>query len=79
MIRPQAKLFLTKHMVDNLCKLGQMDRTCRYLATGQSGFVCVKLNPSIKAAIDARKNTFIAKGNNCGGILMLNDEAVSRN
>lgn len=54
--------------VRNVCKLGQGNVCCRYLAIGGQGFECMK-NTEMKAYLDSRvlMETIVARGNNCEG------------
>lgn len=52
----------------NICKIGQGDECCRYLACGADGFECLK-NTSLRRLLDERVEfgTMNAKGDNCLG------------
>ena len=52
----------------NVCKMGQGNECCRYLAVGSSGIECLKLTPH-KSFLDWRveNNSIIAQGDNCEG------------
>ena len=58
---------MNNDFVKQTCKLGQMVDCCKYLMMGSSGFECAKINPSMKAIIDARASIMHAKGDNCPG------------
>lgn len=53
----------------DVCKLGRMEKCCRYLAVGAKGFTCLKGNTILKAELDerVRENTINARGDNCVG------------
>ena len=36
---------VTINFVREVCKIGQRDDTCRYLACGEEGWLCLKLMP----------------------------------
>lgn len=54
--------------VKNVCKVGQGQDCCRYLAVGGDGFECLK-NTSIAKLLDYRvkTGTINARGDNCDG------------
>jgi hypothetical protein len=54
--------------VDSICKIGQMDDCCRYLACGKNGFECMK-GTEHKAYLDGRvkAGTMNAKADGCEG------------
>lgn len=54
--------------VDEVCKIGQGNECCRYLAADYRGLVCIKLT-SLKAQVDRRvaTETMVARGDNCDG------------
>ena len=58
----------TNHF-NNICKIRQGEKTCRYIILGPQGFVCSK-NTQLKQAIDQQcnKNQMTAKGDNCDGL-----------
>jgi hypothetical protein len=60
---------ISYELARSLCRLGTGSPCCRYLAAGAEGFGCLKLDPKLKAKIDARvaAGTFNAKGDNCPG------------
>ncbi len=59
---------LSKKHVDEVCKLGQGEDTCRFLSRCASGWECLKLTPTRKW-IDQRvaAGNHSAKGDNCPG------------
>ena len=73
------QLFLADFFVKDVCRVGQLDKTCKYLTIGENGFVCAKLLPGAKELIDHHKANFIAKGNNCPGIPMLDPKFIRGN
>lgn len=75
----KPRLFLEDNIVFNICKIGQLEKTCRYVAAGQHGFACLKLMPEAKEKLDKIVEKMIAKGNNCEGIQMLEGHKVGRN
>jgi hypothetical protein len=52
-----------------VCKIHEGERTCRYIAIGNAGFVCVKntlLRPSLDEIV--ADNKMSAKADNCEGL-----------
>lgn len=49
-----------------ICKLGEGKACCRYLYIGP-GFNCAKIEPGMKATIDAEAHRMNAQGDNCEG------------
>lgn len=51
-----------------ICKLGQLEKCCRYLAVDEKGFQCLK-HTEFKSILDQRvqSNTMHAKADNCEG------------
>ena len=62
------------HLKD-VCKAGQGAATCRYITMNASGWLCAKLDPSLKPMIDARIATMRAKGDNCEGVTDLEERS----
>ena len=62
--------FPTEEHVENVCKLGQGEKTCCYLTTGPNGWSCAK-SSSLRQTIDERvaSGTMNAKADNCEGLL----------
>lgn len=63
--------FPGKEHVEKVCKIGQGEKTCRYLVISSGkGFECSKAS-SLRQTIDRRfaGGTMNAKGDNCGGLL----------
>jgi hypothetical protein len=56
-----------QHFKD-VCKPGQREKTCRYVTAGPEGICCEKLDPAMKAMLDARVSTMSAQGDNCPGL-----------
>lgn len=54
--------------IDNVCKMGQREDTCAYLALGRNGFECAK-DSELRLYIEHRlaAGTLRAKGDNCPG------------
>jgi hypothetical protein len=53
-----------------VCRIGQGHACCRYLAVrGGDGFVCAKLDQSMKQYLDQRvaDQDMVARGDNCPG------------
>ena len=73
------RLFLEDEIVFNICKIGQLEKTCRYVAAGQHGFTCLKLIDTLKERIDAIVDKMTAKADNCDGYPMLEGHIVGRN
>jgi len=68
---------ITDHL-KNVCKIGQKEKTCRYLFAGENGFECGKLNPALKEMQDSRvyMMMLVTEGDNCDGVsdnAILND------
>lgn len=57
---------MTDEYVKIVCKPGQRDMTCKYLATNETGWVCGKMMPTVKRYIEAQTN-MSAKSDNCSG------------
>ena len=58
-----------EHDISIHCKVGQGEACCRYIGSGITGIVCMKLVPDLKAKCDYKVATgqFTAKGDNCEG------------
>jgi hypothetical protein len=63
----QKPVNMNEH-IKNVCKIGQGNDCCRYLAVGPDGFECLK-SSDLKDHIDNRvaRNDMTAQGDNCGG------------
>jgi hypothetical protein len=61
-------MILDDDYVEDTCKPGQQEKTCRYLLMGPGGWQCGKLS-DLKTYIDQRVSagTMIARGDNCEG------------
>lgn len=57
--------------VNKICKIGQLEKCCRYLSLGENGFQCLKFT-GLAYILDVRvkENTIIAKGDNCEGKIL---------
>ena len=55
--------------VKTVCKIGQLEKCCRYLLMGTKGFECGKINPAMRKVLDddARRASFTSQGDNCEG------------
>jgi hypothetical protein len=78
-IRISPRLFLEDEIIFNLCHIGEGEETCRYLVAGAHGYACIKFIPQAKAEVDKIAHTFVAKGDNCPGMPMLDGYQMSRN
>ena len=60
---------ISDETLKNICKIGQGDKCCRYLACGADGFECLK-NSSLAAVMDRRVKAgkANAQGDNCNGL-----------
>jgi len=61
---------LTESHVQNVCKPGQEEKSCRFLSMGGSGFTCLKFS-SLTETLNNKvsKGEMTAKGNNCNSLL----------
>jgi hypothetical protein len=68
--RVRVMLSITKSQLYDVCKIGQKEKTCRYILMNKDGIFCGKTDEKIKGLLDDRasQNKMIAKGNNCKGI-----------
>jgi hypothetical protein len=57
---------LTDKHAQNVCRIGQGERTCSFLANGANGWECLK-GTSLEAHILSRRAKMVAKGDNCSG------------
>jgi hypothetical protein len=59
---------IPQHVI-NVCKIGQGNDCCRYLAMGSGGFECLKMHLIIRLDLDKRveNQTIVARGDNCEG------------
>ena len=60
---------ISKVHLNSVCKIGQGEEACRYIALSQIGYVCMKKSPA-RATIDmwSRTDKFSAKEDNCEGL-----------
>ena len=60
---------LPKSHVEQVCKPGKDEETCKYLGIGRDGWICMKLLTDLKPTIDFRSASgqMIAQGDNCPG------------
>lgn len=58
---------LTKEHVEQVCKVGQREKCCRYLLCDINGFECGKTGP-LKGVIDSRVMYMSAQADNCEGV-----------
>jgi hypothetical protein len=56
---------MTEEWLNTVCKFKQGAKTCRYIGLGAEGFMCMKTDASLRAAVDARADKMSAKGDNC--------------
>ena len=54
--------------VKDVCKIGQGADTCAFIAVDPRGMFCAKSEPAMRAAIEARRPTMSAQGDNCPGL-----------
>ena len=61
-------VLLDDDYVENICKIGQQEKTCRYLLMGPHGWCCGKLS-HLKEYFDQRvaNGAMLARGDNCEG------------
>lgn len=76
---PRKHLFIPDIWVQKVCRVGQTDLACKYLGMGENGFFCTKTHPKLKAQVDDLADHFIAKGDNCGGIEMVDFNTIRNN
>lgn len=76
---PPPQLFLPDWFADQICLVGQGKKTCIYLTVGENGFTCAKLIPNASKAINERRKTFTAQGDNCPGTPMINPSTIRGN
>jgi hypothetical protein len=57
--------------VNNICRIGQREKCCRYLGAGAQGFECFKHQPDLKRQVDwrAAHGTMTARADNCEGVV----------
>jgi hypothetical protein len=59
---------ITNEYTKEICKPGQMKKTCRYLLMGPKGWECGKTDPRTKVSIDNRVASMSAQSDNCDGV-----------
>ena len=64
-------LRLPKEHAIEVCKMGEGAACCKYLAAGEHGLDCLKLQPGFRVQIDA-KTDMVAQSDNCDGMEMVN-------
>jgi hypothetical protein len=57
--------------VENICRIGQREKCCRYLGAGAEGFECFKHQPAFASMVDARAaiGAMVAVSDNCEGVV----------
>ena len=60
---------IPKAHLNSVCKIEQKEKTCRYIALSEIGFVCMKKSPA-KNKLDQLSNSgsMSAKSDNCEGL-----------
>ena len=60
---------ILKAHLDGVCKIEQKEKTCRYIALSQIGYVCMKKSPA-KDKLDemANNESMSARSDNCEGL-----------
>jgi len=60
---------IPKAHLEGVCKIGQKDKTCRYIALSKIGYVCMKKSPAKKKLDEmVREDNMIAQSDNCEGL-----------
>jgi len=62
------KSTIPKGHLRDTCKIGLGTATCAYIAVDPDGMFCAKSDPDLATAIDARRSTMSAQGDNCPGL-----------
>lgn len=62
---------------DSICRPGEGAATCSYLTLGD-GFECAKSSPTLYSAIEARRPSMAAQGDNCSGFPMFTPSGVEQ-
>lgn len=57
---------MTNQYLKEVCKIGQLEKTCKYIALGSKGFICGKTDSVLSVAIRRMKD-MVAQGDNCAG------------
>jgi hypothetical protein len=66
---------IPKAHLDSVCKIGQKEKTCRYISLSKIGYVCMKHSPA-KEQLDKLviQKRMLAQSDNCNGFGRLNDK-----
>ena len=66
---------ISKAHLNSVCKIEQKEKTCRYIALSQIGYVCMKKSPA-KDKLDemANSNSMSALSDNCEGLGVIDDK-----
>lgn len=66
---------ISKAHLNGVCKIEQKEKTCRYIALSQIGYVCMKKSPA-KDKLDemASSESMSARSDNCEGLGIINDK-----
>ena len=61
---------LSRTHIDQVCKMGQGEATCRYMYLDGTGMHCGKVEPAMQAMLDQRvaAGAMLAVGDNCEGV-----------
>lgn len=60
---------MVSERMKEICKIGQGNDCCRYLACDDKGFCCLKSVPEMKKTVDAKVNRMNAQSDNCDGYI----------
>lgn len=60
---------ISKAHLSTICKIGQKEKTCKYIFLSPKGFICMKKSPA-KKSIDemVKENKMVAQSDNCEGL-----------
>ena len=66
---------ISKAHLNSVCKIGQKEKACRYIALSQIGYICMKKSPA-KNKLDEMVNnkSMSARSDNCEGLGIINDK-----
>jgi len=66
---------IPKAHLNSVCKIEQQEKTCRYIALSEIGFVCMKKSPA-KNKLDemVTKESISARSDNCEGLGVIDDK-----
>ena len=66
---------ISKAHLNGVCKIEQKEKTCRYIALSQIGYVCMKKSPA-KDKLDemANSESMSARSDNCEGLGIIDDK-----